>query len=646
MPTRVIAMSSETFLPTSTVDASAPRSPVSHAAPLWDTPLNRFFAGFLDSLLTSSLRLDTGARVRARLFLISHLLGPFLGFTVILYLWMLDPHAGFRLAIPAAAFAGFWGFPVALRLGARFWLLALLSVQNLTHIILFVSYFYGGLSSPFLPWLIVALLLAVFYLADDATLRAVAFGLMLADLLAFYAIAIAAGGFPSRVPFADLAPAGMVSLICAGAYAAIMALSHARILSSRSELEREVQRHRQTSAMLLEAKDAAEGANRAKTEFLATMGHELRTPLNAVIGFSEIIMSEALGPLGHATYLGYAKDIHDSGRHLLDIINDILDITKAEAGTLELSESPVDCRDLIGAAVSLVRPRAEKAGLDLTVRQPDRLPQLRADLRMAKQILLHLLVNAVKFTPSGGRVTLDVTTDERGLAIEVSDTGIGMANADLERVLLPFVQVDSSLSRRHEGAGLGLPLAAAMIKLHGGIFELSSAAGKGTVARAIFPAMRLLWPEAAPEAPSAMPRLADPPIPAMAFPPASSVASARILVVEDDGDLRALLQRILERAGFKVLAACHGKAALDTLRSEAVDLVITDMLMPEMDGVELMRILKRDRPALPIIAVSGVEEWRDYQRIATRLGAKAALRKPVTRKDLTRAVNDVLSPSR
>jgi signal transduction histidine kinase len=234
-------------------------------------------------------------------------------------------------------------------------------------------------------------------------------------------------------------------------------------------------------------------ANRTKSEFLATMSHELRTPLNAIIGFAQIMSMEAFGPLGNGRYRDYAADIGDSGTHLLEIINDILDIAKMEAGKLEIADEVVDVGATVAAACRLIRARAEKARLTLAVAVPAELPPLRADARQLKQMLINLLTNAVKFTPDGGRVEVRAAVEPQGgLGIAVADTGIGIAPAHLSRVVEPFFQVDSSLSRRHEGTGLGLTLVAAMIREHGGAFHLESDLGKGTTATISFPRERLL----------------------------------------------------------------------------------------------------------------------------------------------------------
>ena len=244
---------------------------------------------------------------------------------------------------------------------------------------------------------------------------------------------------------------------------------------------------------LRSAKEMAEMASRAKTEFLANISHELRTPLNAIIGFAEVMHMELLGPMGNQQYRGYAGDIHDSARHLLGLINDILDVSKIEAGRAELSETTVQVKPLFDAVARLIRERAVRAELRLDIAVTPDLPSLLADERKLKQILINLLSNAVKFTPAGGAVRMGASLDTKSgdLVITVADTGIGISPADIARVMEPFGQVDNAINRRLRGTGLGLPLTKGLVELHGGSFQIESTPGVGTTVTVRVPARRL-----------------------------------------------------------------------------------------------------------------------------------------------------------
>lgn len=249
----------------------------------------------------------------------------------------------------------------------------------------------------------------------------------------------------------------------------------------------------EASEELRTAKEVAEFAARSKTEFLTNTTHELRTPLNAIIGFSEIMRSEAFGPIENDQYKGYVKDIHDSGSHLLGVINDILDMSRIEAGRAELRERELDIEKVVRDSIRFVFERAQEGNVALKVQVGEPLPRLYADETKIRQILLNLLSNAVKFTPEGGTVTVIAEQAEDGrIVVAVEDTGIGMAPEDLTHAMAPFGQVDGALARKYEGTGLGLPLAKSLIELHGGILEMQSESGRGTRVAMLLPSERAI----------------------------------------------------------------------------------------------------------------------------------------------------------
>jgi signal transduction histidine kinase len=257
------------------------------------------------------------------------------------------------------------------------------------------------------------------------------------------------------------------------------------------EEERRLEFEEKRSQAIAEARDAALAANRTKSEFLANMSHELRTPLNAVIGFSDLMQREMRGPIGNASYAGYIRAINESGNHLLAIINDILDLSRVEAGKLSLTESSVPIGRAVAECVRFIAERAESSGVAL--RLPAIEPfEVMVDEVKFKQVLLNILSNAVKFTPFGGEVRIAAWAGASGATIEVGDTGIGMRPEDIPAALTPFSRVEgSSMTREYEGTGLGLPLAKRLIELHGGTLEIASEPGRGTVVRLILPADRI-----------------------------------------------------------------------------------------------------------------------------------------------------------
>jgi PAS domain S-box-containing protein len=246
----------------------------------------------------------------------------------------------------------------------------------------------------------------------------------------------------------------------------------------------DITERREAEMALTRAKEQADFANRSKSEFLANMSHELRTPLNAIIGFSEIIKDQLFGAVGQPQYVEYAKDIYDSGQLLLSLINDILDMSKIEAGKRQLQDILLNIDAVVESVSRLVAARAKEGKVRLNLHIPRELPALRGEEKAMKQILTNLLTNAVKFTPEGGSVTLS--------AMNVTDSGIGIAPENIAVALAPFGQIESALSRKHQGTGLGLPLTKALVELHGGILTLKSELGNGTTVILSFPKERVV----------------------------------------------------------------------------------------------------------------------------------------------------------
>ncbi|MER0239008.1 HAMP domain-containing sensor histidine kinase [Fulvimarina sp. MAC8] len=268
------------------------------------------------------------------------------------------------------------------------------------------------------------------------------------------------------------------------------AVARVRHQAEKDELIGELERSRVLSD---EARRRAEDANLAKSQFLATMSHELRTPLNAILGFSEVMMNEIFGPIGSPNYKEYLADIHSSGKHLLGVINEILDLSRVEAGQYALNEEAVDLSTIAADCASTVRLRAEDKRISLQMQFEEGLPSLWGDERALRQIVLNLLSNAVKFTPKGGEIVLRVGwTAGGGQYVGVSDNGAGIPEDEIPTVLASFGQGSNAIKSAEQGTGLGLPIVQALVKLHDGQFELSSREGKGTDVIAVFPHSRVL----------------------------------------------------------------------------------------------------------------------------------------------------------
>jgi two-component system, cell cycle sensor histidine kinase PleC len=277
-----------------------------------------------------------------------------------------------------------------------------------------------------------------------------------------------------------------------------LALEHTALETARTELLIEQGKLAAVNQELIYSTEQAEAANLAKSQFLAQMSHELRTPLHAVIGFSELISHHVTPMPASREIAGYANDIMKSGRHLLALINSILDLSKVESGTARLAEDDVPLDEVVQDSLTTISQLAVAANVAIETSLPEEMPIVRGDATKLRQIFINLLSNAVKFTPQGGSVTvLGRNEQDRGFAVIVADTGIGMTEAEVAIALEPFGQVENSLARSFEGTGLGLPLARRMTELHDGRLTVRSVKGVGTTVEVYLPPGRILWPDGA-----------------------------------------------------------------------------------------------------------------------------------------------------
>src|ERR1700690_3316897 len=343
---------------------------------------------------------DRDTRNRAHVFLVSHILGPFIGNVVPIALFVLDPAPGYEVAVLAISITAFWIFPFVLRAGAPYNPLALVSIQNLIFCILWSCYFYGGVTSPTLPWVLVIPLLAFFYLGSSKSLRLIVMAMFAANLAIFSGFYLFGYPIENELPIAAMQGLGLVSTVAASIYVAMMALYYAKIQASQSELESEMREHMATASELRRATKEAERAGAAKAEFLAKMSHELRTPLNAVIGYSQILLEDAEDEKDVES-IGDLTKIHDAGQHLLKLVNEVLDLSKIEAGKMELDLEETHLAELLGEIVSASRPAAAKNGNEVVCRLAPNLGTALCDASKFRNMAGQLLDNAMKFTHNG-----------------------------------------------------------------------------------------------------------------------------------------------------------------------------------------------------------------------------------------------------
>jgi signal transduction histidine kinase len=437
----------------------------------------------LDWFTPPALSAEREMRPAVRMFLISHIFGPFLGHTITIYLYLVDPHPGYALWVLAASITAFWAYPFALRRLGAYTALALISVQNLIFAVLWGAYHYGGVSSPFLPWLLVVPLLAFFYLAPAPRPRLMVLGMIVANLAAFYVFYAVGNSFPQHVPLAALTGIGIMSIFCAAVYVSMMALSYAHVVANQSELEREVQNHRATAVELREATEEAEAANQAKSGFVAKMSHELRTPLNAVIGYSEMLLEDLATKRGREQQVEDLRKINSAGKHLLSLVTDVLDLSKIEAGKMPVFNERFDLDRLVDEIVAICRPLCASNGNELIVERVGDLQTVEGDVTKLRQATVNLLSNAAKFTRNG-RVTLTVTREQRRsgdwISVAVRDTGVGISRESLPKLFQNFSEAEAWTQTKYGSTGLGLSLTQKLCRLMGGDLEVESELGRGS----------------------------------------------------------------------------------------------------------------------------------------------------------------------
>lgn len=613
------------------------------------------FNRFIDSWIPRELMEDRNSTQRVRMFIISHTLGPFLGQTITLALLILDPDPSPHVWVLAGSIMAFFIFPFALRWGSKHFdahkcynVLALLSVFDLVFAVLWGSYHYAGISSPFLVWLLVVPLLAFFYLGSNPVARNFVFGMTGSGLVAFYLLYQFGGGFPDHVDSHALVPIGIVSIICAMAYVTMMAVYYANVVDSQSELYAEIERHQSTSSQLLEAKEEAERANGAKSDFLAKMSHELRTPLNAVIGYSEMLLEDAEID-GRGEDSADLKKINSAGKHLLALVSEVLDLSKIEAGKMELYTEEIDLDSFVSEVASTCRQIIAKNANELVIRRSTDLGRLECDATKLRQALLNLLSNAAKFTENG-RVTLCARReriDARDwVKIEVQDTGIGIGPDEVGNLFRNFSQATPSISSKFGGTGLGLSLSQKLCRFMGGDITVESTVGVGTTFTIILPATTRAL--AAVSTPAATP---DDPDGSDTAGKVTQLENSTtrvgqdhekqvILIIDPDPSAREIMDRLLQKENYRVVMTERPEDGIEIARTLQPDAIVLDIATSHVDeGWEALSDLQEHAATAGIPVI--VQTIIDDPRKGYQLGASAFLLKPVDKEPLLETIGQV-----
>ena len=587
----------------------------------------------IDWFIPDSAKADPHVKKRMRMFLISHLCGPILSAPIPIFLYLYDPSPWPHVPILAASIAAFWLFPAALKLlPSQYTTLALVSVVNLSFAILWGSYHYGGASSPFLMWFLVMPLLAFFYLGSSTKTRVIIFAQIALGLAGFYAAYLTSNSFPEHIAIDQMVGIGIISAFCAATYVFLMASYYSSVVDSQSELLKEIDRHQTTLQMLTVAKDEAERANGAKSDFLAKMSHELRTPLNAVLGYSEILLEDAELE-GRGEQIADLQKISAAGKHLLAMVNDILDISKIEAGKMELHIETIDVAKLIDEVESTARPLAAKNTNAFVVERGSDLGKIRADATKLRQAIFNLLSNAAKFTQNG-KITLGVRREMRDrvnwIVISVADTGVGISKEQQASLFSNFSQANPSIAAKYGGTGLGLSLSQNLCRLMGGKITIESEPGKGSCFTIHLPAN--LANEEITEEPLLKDAVAASRERKQGFSGLTGHSpdhrrQEKILLVDDDTDFLELATRLLIKEGFSPISTDAPESVLQVARTVRPTAIFVDILMPGLNGWDVLSTLKSDpvTAGIPVVMLSVVD---DRQK-AIEFGACALVTKPL-----------------
>ena len=584
---------------------------------------------------------DLHTRKRVQMFIISHMFGPIIATPIPVFLWFADPAPVPQVPILAASIYGFWPFLALVKLFPRGYTpLAMLSVLNLTFCILWGTYNYGGTSSPFLVWLVLVPLLAFMYLGSTWTARIFVFSQITLGIAALYGVYLYSN-FPENIPVENMAVAGVLSALGSNIYVFMMAAYYSSVVDSQSELIKEIDRHQYTLRELTQAKDEAERANGAKSEFLAKMSHELRTPLNAVLGYSEILLEDAELD-GRGEQISDLQKISAAGKHLLAMVNDILDISKIEAGKMALHLEDLDLASLVNEVEATARPLAAKNTNTFVVERGANLGVIRTDATKLRQAIFNLLSNAAKFTQNG-QITLSVHRVGEWVEFAVSDTGIGISQEQQKALFSNFTQANSKIAAVYGGTGLGLSLSQNLCRLMGGKIEISSELGKGSRFTIRLPAQVVHGPDDAalmPVVHHATKRSDD-------AAPADSEGEQRghrdsfsgiaghqtkyerrphVLVVDDDRSFLELAERLFIKEDYAPICTDAPQSALQIARTVRPKAIFLDILMPGFDGWDVLAALKADpiTAGIPVFMISILSE----RKKALEAGADGIVMKP------------------